>query len=201
MLFRSVLFTKAELFFGFGIITAAIIVTNIYLAYRKRPIYVPTTIEADNMERYRSQLDPIKKYVFIGIAIFFFYFTGTSGMRLWDGWLQFKNATQFGTTDSQFHKDISFFAFKLPFYQSLISWGFSTLFISIVTTAIVHYVYGGIRLQSGVDRTTVAARVQLSVLLGLIVLFKAIAYWFDRYALAIKDSRLITGLKIGRAHV
>ena len=191
---RTVLFTKAELFFGFGIITAAIIVTNIYLAYRKRPIYVPTTIEADNMERYRSQLDPIKKYVFIGIAIFFFYFTGTSGMRLWDGWLQFKNATQFGTTDSQFHKDISFFAFKLPFYQSLISWGFSTLFISIVTTAIVHYVYGGIRLQSGVDRTTVAARVQLSVLLGLIVLFKAIAYWFDRYALAIKDSRLITGL-------
>jgi uncharacterized membrane protein (UPF0182 family) len=44
------------------------------------------------------------------------------------------------------------------------------------------------------ERTTVAARVQLSVLLGLIVLLKAVAYWFDRYALALKESRLITGL-------
>ena len=61
-------------------------------------------------------------------------------------------------------------------------------------TAVVHYLYGGIRVQPGTDRTTVAARVQLSVLLGLIVLLKAVAYWFDRYALAVKDSRLITGL-------
>jgi uncharacterized membrane protein (UPF0182 family) len=44
------------------------------------------------------------------------------------------------------------------------------------------------------DRTTVAARVQISVLLGLIVLLKAVAYWFDRYALALKESKLITGL-------
>jgi len=54
--------------------------------------------------------------------------------------------------------------------------------------------YGGIRTQGQADRTTVAARVQISVLLGLIVLLKAVAYWFDRYALALKESRLITGL-------
>jgi uncharacterized protein len=58
----------------------------------------------------------------------------------------------------------------------------------------VHYLYGGIRPQVPQERTTVAARVQLSVLLGLIVLLKAVAYWFDRYALALKESRLITGL-------
>ena len=45
------------------------------------------------------------------------------------------------------------------------------------------------------DRTTVAARVQISILLGLIVLLKAVAYWFDRFALALKESTLITGLK------
>jgi uncharacterized membrane protein (UPF0182 family) len=58
----------------------------------------------------------------------------------------------------------------------------------------VHYIYGGIRPQVRSDRTSVAARVQLSVLLGLIVLMKAVAYWFDRYALALKENRLITGL-------
>jgi uncharacterized membrane protein (UPF0182 family) len=54
--------------------------------------------------------------------------------------------------------------------------------------------YSGIRLQVAEDKTTVAARVQLSVLLGILVLIKAVAYWFDRYALALKEGRLITGL-------
>jgi uncharacterized membrane protein (UPF0182 family) len=90
--------------------------------------------------------------------------------------------------------DISFFTFRLPFWQSLIAWGISTLVLTLIATAVVHYLYGGIRLQVREDRTTVAARVQLSVLLGLLVLIKAVAYWFDRYALALKQSKLITGL-------
>jgi uncharacterized membrane protein (UPF0182 family) len=90
--------------------------------------------------------------------------------------------------------DISFFAFRLPFWQTAIGWGISTLVLAIIASVAVHYLYGGIRLQVREDRTTVAARVQLSVLLGLVVLLKAVAYWFDRYALALKDSKLITGL-------
>jgi uncharacterized membrane protein (UPF0182 family) len=90
--------------------------------------------------------------------------------------------------------DISFFAFKLPFYQTMIAWAISTFVLSIIAAAVVHYLYGGIRLQVQEDRTTVAARVQLSVLLGGVVLMKAVAYWFDRYQLALKESKLITGL-------
>ncbi len=191
---KKVLFTKAELFIFFGVVTSTFITANIYVAYRTRPVYAPTAIEADNLERYRGQIDPVKRWVLLGIFAFLFYFSGSSGLRLWDTWLQFKNATPFGVKDVQFGKDISFFAFKLPFYQSIIAWGFSTLMLAIVATAVVHYLYGGIRIQPGTDRTTVSARVQLSVLLGLIVLMKAIAYWYDRYALALKDSKLITGL-------
>jgi uncharacterized membrane protein (UPF0182 family) len=66
--------------------------------------------------------------------------------------------------------------------------------LATIASLAVHYIYGGIRPQSRTDRTSVAARVQLSVLLGLIVLMKAVAYWFDRYALALKESKLITGL-------
>ena len=191
---KKVLFTKAELFILFGLLTSLIVSSNIFIGYRTRPVYVPTAVEADNLERYRGQIDPIKRWLFIGIFAFLFYFAGSSGVRLWESWLQFRNATPFGVKDVQFGLDISFFAFKLPFYQALLGWAFSTLLISIVATAVVHYLYGGIRVQPGTDRTTVAARVQLSVLLGLFVLLKAVAYWFDRYALAVKDSRLITGL-------
>jgi len=190
----TVLTTKVALFVIAGLLTSFIISLNVYVAFRRRPFYVPTSVEADNLERYRATIDPIRKLALTGIALVLFYFGGTSATNLWSSWLLFRNSTEFGVQDPQFGLDISFFAFRLPFYQTLIGWAISTLILATLASAAVHYLYGGIRPQVPQERTTVAARVQLSVLLGLIVLLKAVAYWFDRYALALKESRLITGL-------
>ena len=190
----TVLTTKIFLFVVAGLLTSSIILLNIIIAYKRRPLYVPLSIEADNLERYRAQIEPIKRWVVLALAVGLFYFAGSSGSAMWESWLLFKNSTSFGVKDAQFNMDISFFAFKLPFYQTLIAWAISTLILSIIAAAVVHYLYGGIRLQVQEDRTTVAARVQLSVLLGGVVLMKAVAYWFDRYQLALKESKLITGL-------
>jgi len=190
----TLLTTRITLFFIFGFLTSLIITSNIYIAYKKRPIYVPITVEADNLERYRAQIEPLRKVGLIGIAIALFYFAGMAGTRLWESWLLFTNATPFGVNDPQFGKDISFFMFTLPFWQSIIGWAISTLILATIAAVLVHYVYGGIRPQVRDDRTTVAARVQLSVLLGFIVAIKAVAYWLDRFALATSDEGLITGL-------
>ena len=190
----TVLTTKVALFVIAGLLTSLIISLNVYVAYRRRPFYVPTSVEADNLERYRATIDPIRKLAFAGIALVLFYFGGTSATNLWTSWLLFRNSTEFGVQDPQFGLDISFFAFRLPFYQTLIGWAISTLILATLASLAVHYLYGGIRPQVPQERTTVAARIQLSVLLGLIVLLKAVAYWFDRFALALKESRLITGL-------
>jgi hypothetical protein len=190
----TVLTTKIALFFVAGLVTSSIISVNIFLAYRRRPFDVSMAMEADNLERYRATIDPIRKLFFAGISVVLFYFGGTTGVQLWSSWLLFKNSTDFGVKDPQFGMDISFFAFRLPFLQTLIGWAISTLILATLASVAVHYIYGGIRPQLRADRTSVAARVQLSVLLGLIVLVKAVAYWFDRYALALKQSKLITGL-------
>lgn len=190
----TVLTTKVALFIAFGLITSSIISLNIFLAFRSRPFNVSMAIEADNLERYRTTIDPIRKLVFSGVVVVLFYFGGSSGVQLWSSWLLFKNSTDFGVKDPQFNMDISFFAFRLPFYQTLIGWAISTLILATLASTAIHYLYGGLRPQLRSDRTTVAARVQLSVLLGLIVLIKAVAYWFDRFALALKENRLITGL-------
>ena len=190
----TILLTKATLFVVTGLITAGFVVLNVVLAYKRRPLYVPLSIEADNLERYRGQIEALRGKILIGGSLALFYFAGTSGTTLWSTWLLFKNSTPFGVKDPQFNMDISFFAFRLPFWQTLISWAISTIVLAIIASTVVHYLYGGIRLQVREDRTTVAARVQLSVLIGLVVLLKAVAYWFDRYALALKESKLITGL-------
>ena len=157
----TVLSTKVYLFVIAGLLTSAIVLLNVIIAYKRRPLYVPLSIEADNVERYRAQIEPIKRWVVLALAAGLFYFAGTSGSAMWETWLLFKNSTSFGIKDPQFNMDISFFAFRLPFWQTLIAWGISTLVLAIIASAIVHYLYGGIRLQVQDDRTTVAARVQL----------------------------------------
>jgi len=190
----KVLTTKIELFLIVGIITSLIISTNIFIAYKRRPLYVPTSIEINGLERLRAQVEPIRLWVFLAITVGLTYFAGSSGMAFWNEWLLFKNSTDFGVKDPQFHLDISFFAFKLPMLQAIIGWGISILILSTLASVFVHYMYGGIRTNVQSDRTTVAARVQISILLGLVVLLKAVAYWFDRFGLALKESKLITGL-------
>ncbi|MFM1952690.1 MAG: hypothetical protein RJA33_1484 [Actinomycetota bacterium] len=189
----TILGTKVQLFLITGLISSIVISLNIYLAYKRRPFYVPTSIELNGVERIRAQIEPIIRLVFVGLFLAITYFAGTSGALYWREWLLFKNSTSFGVKDPQFNLDISFFAFKLPLYQAMISWAISALVLAALASAFVHYMYGGIRTVGQGDRTTVAARVQLSILLGLVVLMKAVAYWFDRYALALKENKLITG--------
>jgi uncharacterized membrane protein (UPF0182 family) len=189
----KVLTTKIELFLIFGLISAFLITFNIFLAYKRRPFYVPTAIELNGVERLRAQIEPILRYVLIALFLAITYFAGTSGALFWREYLLFKNSTPFGVTDPQFNMDLSFFIFRLPLIQALLGWAISALILTTVATLFVHYMYGGIRPQALSERTTVAARVQLSILFSAIVLVKAAAYWVDRYELALKENKLITG--------
>ena len=79
----TVLTTKIALFVIAGLLTSLVISLNVYLAFRRRTFYVPTSVEADNLERYRATIDPIRKLVFAGIVLVLFYFGGTSDSNLW----------------------------------------------------------------------------------------------------------------------
>ncbi len=57
----------------------------------------------------------------------------------------------------------------------------------------MQYLYGGLRLQPKGDRATTAAQAQLSLLIGLFILLKAVSYWFDRFALATQSQQLVAG--------
>jgi uncharacterized membrane protein (UPF0182 family) len=98
------------------------------------------------------------------------------------------NGVSFGTKDSQFKMDVSFYAFDLPWYRFLLGFGFAATVLSLIAAALVHYLYGGLRITSPGARATAAATGHLSVLLGIFVSLKAVAYWLDRYGLAVKSS-------------
>ncbi len=188
--FTTTLWTKIGLFFVFGLLMAAAVGVNVYLAHRLRPPLSAMSMEQQNLDRYRMGIAPYKKWVLLTVCALVGLIAGASASSQWRTWLMWTNSTPFGTKDPQFHVDVAFYAFDLPWYRFLLSFGFAAVVLSLLAAVLVHYLYGGLRITSPGGRATAAATGHLSVLLGLFVTLKAVAYWLDRYSLAVKSGNL-----------
>ncbi|KIF76601.1 membrane protein [Streptomyces sp. 150FB] len=186
--FTTTLWTKVGLFAVFGLLMAVAVAVNIWLAHRLRPPLSAMSMEQQNLDRYRMGIAPFKKWVLLAITALVGLIAGASAAGQWRTWLMWVNAVPFGKKDPQFHLDVSFYSFDLPWYNFLLGFGFATVVLSLIAAVLTHYLYGGLRVTSPGARATSAATGHLSVLLGLFVALKAVAYWLDRYGLAVKSS-------------
>lgn len=196
--FTTQLVVRAVMFVIFGGLMLAGIVLAMWLAYRFRPLFIADTPDQEALQRYRTSLEPVRKPAMWVVAAVIGILAGISSAGQWRLWMLWRNGVDFNTTDPQFGMDIGFWVFDYPFIRFVMGFVFTVLFFAIVANAVVHYLYGGIRMQNPGERITNAARMQLSILAGLFLLFKAVAYWLDRFALATKSDDLVlgfTGLK------
>ncbi|MFE9599100.1 UPF0182 family protein [Streptomyces hokutonensis] len=186
--FTTTLSTKIGLFFVFGLLMAAAVGVNIWLAHRLRPPLSAMSMEQQSLDRYRMGIAPYKKWLLLAITSLVGLIAGASASSQWRVWLMWVNGVPFHQKDPQFHLDVSFYAFDLPWYRFLLGFGFAAAILSLLAAALTHYLYGGLRITSPGARATAAATGHLSVLLGIFVALKAVAYWLDRYGLAVKSS-------------
>ncbi|MCU0265775.1 MAG: UPF0182 family protein, partial [Actinomycetia bacterium] len=191
--FTTQIGTRVALFALFGLVMVLAVGASIWLAYRYRPAFRGLSPEQQSLDRYRVAIDPYRRIVVLAVLGGLGLLAGASAAAEWRSWLLFRNSQPFGSVDAQFGVDLSFFAFRLPFWDFLVAFAFAVVLMSLVAAVVTHYLYGGLRLQSPGEKTTPAARVQIAILLGLFVLLKAVAYWFDRYELVVKDSPRISG--------
>ncbi len=186
--FTTTLWTKIGLFFVFGLLMALAVGFNIWLAHRMRPPLSAMSMEQQSLDRYRMGIAPYKTWLLLAVTALVGLIAGASAAGQWRVWLMWVNGVPFHQKDPQFHRDVSFYAFDLPWYRFLLAFGFATAILSLIAAALTHYLYGGLRVTSPGSRASAAATGHLSVLLGVFVSLKAVAYWLDRYGLAVKSS-------------
>lgn len=186
--FTTTLWTKIGLFAVFGLLMGLAVGLNIWLAYRLRPPLSAMSLEQQSLDRYRMGVAPFKKWVLLAVTVLVGLIAGASASGQWRTWLMWVNGVKFGQKDPQFGLDVAFYAFDLPWYRFLLAFGFAAAVLSLIAAALTHYLYGGLRITSPGARATAAATGHLSVLLGIFVSLKAVAYWLDRYGLAVKSS-------------
>ncbi|NIJ13852.1 hypothetical protein FHU38_004196 [Saccharomonospora amisosensis] len=193
--FSTVLLTRVVLFLVTGILVGGTLALSLWIAYRTRPVFVPVSGADDPLARYRSLVVARTRLFGIGIPVVAGLIAGASGQGDWQIIQLYLNGTSFNRTDPQFGHDIGFYVFQLPFYGWLLGWLFVAIVVAFIGALLAHYLFGGIRLAGRGGQISGPARVQLSVLIGVFVLFKAAEYFLDRYDLLLsgRNEPLFTG--------
>ncbi|HZA75082.1 MAG TPA: UPF0182 family protein [Acidimicrobiales bacterium] len=167
--------------------------SNLIIADRIAPPYRLSGPEDELLERYHDIVDDRMGWVRIIICVLLAIIAGSGVSSEWNSWVLFTNGGDFGIEDPQFHNDIGFYVFRLPFLSFVVDWLFASLLIVIIVTAVAHYLNGGIRVQPPSPRVTPQVKAHLSVLLAVLALIKTADYWLQRFELTTSTRGIVDG--------
>ena len=130
--------------FAVGFVAMAVPVwAAIQLAYRLRPVYARLSSQLD---RYQEVVEPLRRLAMWGIPIFFGFFAGFAASAQWETTWLWANGVQTAVTDPQFGLDTGFYMFAMPFYTAVLGFASAVALVSLLLTAVVHYLSGSGRL-------------------------------------------------------
>ena len=93
------------------------------LAYRSRPVFVPTN-EVDPLAPYRTIITSRPKLFAFGVSGVVGLICGLSAQSDWTTVQLWLHGGDFGTVDPQFGNDVGFYVFTLPMIQLVLGWLF-----------------------------------------------------------------------------
>jgi len=195
--FTTLLLTRVGLFLVFAGLMAATVAVTMSMAYRFRPVLWPGMpgMPDDGMDRYRQLLAPRMGWVIGAASVVMGLFAGASATGQWRNYSMWRHSQDFGSTDPYFDKDFGFYIFELPFWHYVVDYVMAVAVVGLLASIVMNYLFGGIRISARPgERLTSAAQIQVSALLALFVLAKAVDYWLDRFDLVTNSGSIFTGM-------
>jgi uncharacterized protein len=178
---------------GFTVVFFVLMLVSLIIADRLAPKYRSMGPEDELVERYQQAVAPYTGRIRVGVALFFALIAGAGVSSQWRQWILFTNRVDFGIEDPQFHRDVGFYVFQLPFLRFVADWLFAGLVIVLLVTAAAHYLNGGIRFQSPFQRVTPQVKAHLSVILATMALVKTGQYYLARFELNFSGRGVVDG--------
>ncbi len=190
--FWGILQAKATLFGVFFLAFLAIACFNLFIADRAAPTTFPANVHP-YVERFHELFGQRLRIVRYGVAALFALLLAVPAIALWQDWLLFRNAREFGMADAEFNADIGFYVFQLPFLSFVLNWLFAALIVVLLLTAATHILNGGVVFVSPVPVVRQATKAHLAVLLAVLAVVKAGDYWLDRYDVTNSQTGIVQG--------
>jgi len=190
---RSLLAARVAPALVFTVAFFIIMFVNLVIADRLAPKYRSMGPEDELIARYHQVAGSYAGRIRVGVSLFFALIAGIGVSSQWKQWVLFTHSVKFGQKDPQFHKDIGFYVFQLPFLKFITEWLFAGLVIVLIVTAVEHYLNGGIRFQSPFQRVTPQVKAHLSVILAVMALVKTAQYYLGRFELNFSTRGVVEG--------
>jgi hypothetical protein len=200
---RRLFVVKLGLFFVFAAAFFVFAWLNLAVVDRLAPSELALGPEDELVRRYQHRVAPRAVLVRTVVSVVVALIAASGAIGQWRNYLLFVDGVYFtgpNHNDPQFHKNIGFFMFKLPFLSFIVSWAFVSLVVIAILTIIVHYLNGGIRVQSGAPSVAPQVKVHISVLLACMALVKAFGYILARYNLDLSQTGYVQGATYTAVH-
>lgn len=121
-------------------------------------------------------LEPYVRRLALPVSVVLALFVGWVGTGRWELVLRALNPTPFGVRDPLFDRDVAFYVFQLPLWNSLYSWLMGVLVFSGLAAVAVYVCTRGMWISSRGLVVARRARGHLLVLAALLLLLKATGY-------------------------
>ncbi|MGN6161627.1 MAG: UPF0182 family protein [Marmoricola sp.] len=184
---------KATLFFGFGIAMGVLVAANIALGFALRPMLVGGP-EITGLTRYRAFFAPIHRRSLVVVGLVVGLGAGRVASSHWQTLLMWRFGGAFGVKDPYFHRDAGFYVFDLPWWHFVTEFAMTGLVFSLVAATLVHYLFGGLRLQPVDRHLSRAAGAHLAGIGAAILVLKAVQTWLGRYDLVTRPGDTFSGM-------
>ncbi|MGH9122552.1 MAG: UPF0182 family protein, partial [Acidimicrobiales bacterium] len=198
--FSGILFTRVLLAVAFVAVFFVLLFANLLIADRIAPVLLPTGQVDELVTRYRQVVGPRGRWVRLVTAVIFALFAGVGTQSQWNNWILFRYHVNFNAVDPEFHRNVAFYVFDLPFIKFLLGWFFGAIVVCLLVTAVAHYLNGGLRFSGPSPRTSGAAKAHLSVLMGILALIQAVGYYYQRLELVLSTDHVVAGATATSVH-
>ena len=149
------------------------------------------------------------RWVFLGSALLSLFLSLIITSNLWYKILEYRNSTDFNVNDPIFNKDMSFYVFKLPFFQQLYSIGLLILIILAIATFALFIILFALKGRQGVyteednikniniktiskDFISMASK-QLSIVVGIFFMLLAGGFYLKTFTLLYSPTGIVYG--------
>jgi uncharacterized protein len=197
--FVKVLVTKLVVGLVFGVLFFVVFYANVLLTRRLAPkfrvSYLTGVIQLKGvfLEQYLDR-------ILLAAAAVLSFIAGSSASAVWERFLLFLNASPFGTVDPIFGNDISFYVFKLPFWEFLWGFFFAALIVSAVFAMAVHVLDGGIRVVPGEQIFADHVKAHISVLAAILSIMLTAGFRLLQYGLLYSSRGVAFGASYTDVH-
>lgn len=153
-----------------------------------------------------EQIRNRNRLVYLAAGVFFLIISYGLAKDNWYLILQFINGTAFNAVDPVFGKDISFYVFRMPLYQFVVSIALSVVVLLIILTVIIYLLIAAkssfnrmnFRNLRGILHVLKSGFIQfagrsLAMLISLYLLLLAVRYYLDSFLIMFNETGVVYG--------